>query len=169
MSGRRSQRLSGVDNPFFVVPAAGLDADLRPPPPEVPFEILSQCKSVQPYIKHIISLGDCSNATLKTQMAGNRGRGLLAAKNVDADGLIFSERAVVVVDNQGDKVENAIQFALAAERPQNAHLLPLLQDLCNDFGDEVEVFDVAVLAEFAKERPAKEHQVCESRGAGNKL
>ena len=52
-------------------------------------------------------------------------------------------------------MENAIQFALAVERPENAHCLPVLRDLCNTFGDDIDVFDEDMLEEFEEGRPSK--------------
>ena len=122
------------------------------PPPELSETDLAQCKNVEAYMAALdLKSGGESNAEMKPENA--RGRGLVAAKDLEAGEAILAERALIVVSNDGGKMENAIQFALAAELPENASKVNVLQDLCNTFDGEVEVFDDWMLEALDEDRP----------------
>ena len=150
---------------FFVLPANGLDEDLRHRPRHIPAGQLVRCRSVQDYCTLVLA-GDADAADdsaasadaaaaaaataatasssvvrLASSTGSGRGRGLVATEALHTDTHLFAERGLVVLQSKNEKVENAIEFAFAVERMADAPMGVLL-DLCNAFDEEeIEVID----------------------------
>ena len=168
---------------FFVLPANGLDEDLRHRPQQIPAGQLVGCDSVQDYCTLVLA-GDADAADdsaasadaaaaaaataatasssvvrLASSTGSGRGRGLVATEALHTDTHLFAERGLVVLQSKNEKVENAIEFAFAVERMADAPMGVLL-DLCNAFDEEeIEVIDAAVAAEHEALRPPTQRRL----------
>lgn len=84
-----------------------------------------------------------------------KGRGLVAAATASDGHRIFSEYPLhVVALDEGDRVSGAMDFALAAFKAKNAHMLKIVSDMCS--WKEMEPMFEDWMVEDVKERYVKE-------------
>jgi hypothetical protein len=73
------------------------------------------------------------NSSLVQLTMSELGRGLTASQTVARYSRILSERAIVSIEDQGNKYNNGLLFALTMEQPRSKHARPVISDLANSF------------------------------------